>query len=277
MPPIDDPFWLLLLLKMTASALLVVTASIVVEKSGPLAGALIATLPLSAGPNYVYLALDHDPAFLAEVARIGMQVNIGNAFFVLAYAAVAPGRRLGIAALAAFSGWGAAVFTVRMIDPGFLATIGLSFVVFTGAYLAIRRKIGDERPPPAPRTPFDMPLRAFTVMVLVAAVVISGRLAGPAVAGILALMPLVLTSLVIILHPGIGGAATAQVMLNGFPGLLGFGLAVACVSVAAIPFGSPLALTAGLLAAVMWNTSCLIIARRGQARQRQLAQKRTLA
>ncbi|MGY6568869.1 MAG: hypothetical protein ACXIVE_07720 [Salinarimonas sp.] len=277
MPAIDDPFWLLLLLKMTASALLVVTASIVVERSGPLAGALIATLPLSAGPNYIYLALDHGPAFLAEVARIGMQVNIGNAFFVLAYAAVAPGRRLGLAALAAFSGWGAAVFAVRMIDPGFLVTIGLSFVVFTGAYLAIRRKIGDERPPPAPRTPFDMPLRAFTVMALVAAVVISGRLAGPAVAGILALMPLVLTSLVIILHPRIGGAATSQVMLNGFPGLLGFGLAVACVSVAAIPFGSTLALTAGLVAAVMWNTACLIIARRGQARQRQLAQKRTPA
>lgn len=277
MPAIDDPFWLLLLLKMTASALLVVTASIVVERSGPLAGALIATLPLSAGPNYIYLALDHGPAFLAEVARIGMQVNIGNAFFVLAYAAVAPGRRLGLAALAAFSGWGAAVFAVRMIDPGFLVTIGLSFVVFTGAYLAIRRKIGDERPPPAPRTPFDIPLRAFTVMALVAAVVISGRLAGPAVAGILALMPLVLTSLVIILHPRIGGAATSQVMLNGFPGLLGFGLAVACVSVAAIPFGSTLALTAGLVAAVMWNTACLIIARRGQARQRQLAQKRTPA
>ena len=65
MPPFDDPFWLALLLKMSASALLVVTASLVVERSGPLAGALIATLPLSAGPNYAYLALDHGPVFLA--------------------------------------------------------------------------------------------------------------------------------------------------------------------------------------------------------------------
>jgi len=277
MPPFDDPFWLALLLKMSASALLVVTASLVVERSGPLAGALIATLPLSAGPNYAYLALDHGPVFLAEVARIGMQVNIGNAFFVLAYAAVAPGRRLGPAALAGFAGWGGAVFVVRMIDPGFATTIGLSFIVFTGAYLAIRRKIGDERPPPAPRTPFDLPLRAGTVMLLVALVVISGRLAGPALAGVLAILPMVLSSLVIILHPRIGGAATAQVMLNGFPGLFGFGLAVACVSVAPIPFGSAPALTAGLITAVMWNTACLIIARRGQARKRHLEQKRTPA
>jgi hypothetical protein len=277
MPPIDDPFWLALLLKMMASALLVVTASLVVERSGPLAGALIATLPLSAGPNYAYLALDHGPIFLAEVARIGMQVNIGNAFFVLAYAAVAPGRRLAPAALAAFLGWGGAVFVVRMVDPGFAATIVLSIIVFTGAYLAIRRKIGDERPPPVPRTPFDLPLRAATVMLLVATVVISGRLAGPAVAGVLAILPMVLSSLVIILHPRIGGAATAQVMLNGFPGLLGFGFAVAVVSVAAIPFGSVLALTAGLIAAVIWNTACLIIARRGQARKRLLKQNRTTA
>ncbi|MCC5979129.1 MAG: hypothetical protein JJU21_13785 [Salinarimonas sp.] len=268
MPGLDDPFWLQLLLKMTASALLVVTASFVVERSGPLAGAMIATLPLSAGPNFAYLAMDHGPAFLAEVARIGMQVNVGNAFFVLAYATVAPGRRLMPALLAGFAGWGGAVIVMRSIDPSLPTTLAISVVVFTGAYLAIRRKLGDERPPPAPRTPFDMPLRAITVMLLVAAVVISGRLAGPSVAGVLAILPLVLSSLVIILHPRIGGASTGQVMLNGFPGLMGFGIAVGSVSVAAIPFGSVIALTGGLVAAVIWNSAVMLIARRRQAHRR---------
>ncbi len=270
MPGLEDPFWLQLLLKMLASALLVVTASLVVERIGPLAGAMIATLPLSAGPNFVYLAMDHGPAFLAEVARIGMQVNVGNAFFVLAYATVAPGRRLAPAILAGFAGWGAAVFVMRSIDPSLPATFAISVVVFTGAYLAIRRKLGDERIPPAPRTPFDLPLRAITVMLLVAAVVISGRLAGPSVAGVLAILPMVLSSLVIILHPRIGGASTGQVMLNGFPGLMGFGIAVGSVSVAAIPFGSVIALTGGLLAAVIWNSAVIFIVRRRQARRQIL-------
>jgi len=267
MPGLDDPFWLQLLLKMLASALLVVTASFVVERSGPLAGAMIATLPLSAGPNFVYLAMDHGPGFLAEVARIGMQVNVGNAFFVLAYATVAPGRRLAPALLAGFAGWGGAVFVMRSIDPGLPATLAISAFVFTAAFLAIRRKLGNERPPPAPRTPFDLPLRAITVMLLVAAVVTSGRLAGPSVAGVLAILPLVLSSLVIILHPRIGGAATGQVMLNGFPGLMGFGIAVGSVSVAAIPFGSAFALTGGLVA-VIWNCAVMLIARRRQAQIR---------
>jgi len=268
MPGLDDPFWLQLLLKMLASALLVVTASFVVERSGPLAGAMIATLPLSAGPNFVYLAMDHGPGFLAEVARIGMQVNVGNAFFVLAYATVAPGRRLAPALLAGFAGWGGAVFVMRSIDPGLPATLAISAFVFTAAFLAIRRKLGNERPPPAPRTPFDLPLRAITVMLLVAAVVTSGRLAGPSVAGVLAILPLVLSSLVIILHPRIGGAATGQVMLNGFPGLMGFGIAVGSVSVAAIPFGSAFALTRGLVVAVIWNCAVMLIARRRQAQIR---------
>ncbi|MGY6646330.1 MAG: hypothetical protein ACXIVD_14030 [Salinarimonas sp.] len=268
MPGLDDPFWLQLLLKMLASALLVVTASFVVERSGPLAGAMIATLPLSAGPNFVYLAMDHGPVFLAEVARIGMQVNVGNAFFVLAYATVAPGRRLAPALLAGFAGWGGAVFVMRSIDPDLPLTLAISAFVFTVAFLAIRRKLGNERPPPAPRTPFDLPLRAITVMLLVAAVVISGRLAGPSVAGVLAILPLVLSSLVIILHPRIGGAATGQVMLNGFPGLMGFGIAVGSVSVAAIPFGSALALTGGLAVAVIWNSAVMLIARRRKAQRR---------
>ena len=53
---------------MAVTAAFVVTASIITERSGPVIGALIATLPISAGPSYVFLALDHDAAFIAEGA-----------------------------------------------------------------------------------------------------------------------------------------------------------------------------------------------------------------
>ena len=58
-------FILLLVLRMAVAAAFVVSASIITERSGPVIGALIATLPISAGPSYTFLALDHDAACIA--------------------------------------------------------------------------------------------------------------------------------------------------------------------------------------------------------------------
>ena len=59
---------LMLALRMAIAAAFVVSASVITERSGPVIGALVATLPISAGPSYVFLALDHDAAFIAEGA-----------------------------------------------------------------------------------------------------------------------------------------------------------------------------------------------------------------
>ncbi len=48
-----------LLAKMATSAGVVVIASLVVERSGPLLGALVATLPISMGPAYLFLGMEH--------------------------------------------------------------------------------------------------------------------------------------------------------------------------------------------------------------------------
>ena len=51
-----------------------------VKKNNPFAviGALIATLPISAGPSYTFLALDHDAAFIAEgaLSALGRAIHI---------------------------------------------------------------------------------------------------------------------------------------------------------------------------------------------------------
>lgn len=264
-----DPFWITLLMKMLTSAFIVVVASMVVERLGPVMGALVATLPLSAGPNFVYLAMDHGAAFLAETARIGLQVNIATAFFVLGYGLAAPRANVFAALAVAFVVWGVVVAAVRHIDPPAGATFVVNVVVYAGCYFGTRRLFTGQRAPAAPRRIWDLPLRAATVMALVAAVVISGRLAGPTAAGVIATLPLVLTSLAVILHPRIGGPATAQVALSSYPGLLGFGVAVGAVSVAAIPLGAPVALLAGLATAVLWNLALLQISRRAGASPRK--------
>src|ERR1700753_4121410 len=85
----DLSFALLLALRMALAAALVVTASAITERSGPVIGALIATLPISAGPSYVFLALDHDAAFIAEGALASFPINAVTMFYCLAYVLLA--------------------------------------------------------------------------------------------------------------------------------------------------------------------------------------------
>ena len=73
-------FLLTLALRMAITAAFVVTASVITEKSGPVIGALVATLPISAGPSYVFLALDHDAAFIAEGALASLPINAATIF-----------------------------------------------------------------------------------------------------------------------------------------------------------------------------------------------------
>ena len=54
----------------------------------------------------------------------------------------------------------------------------------------------------------------------------------------IALFPVVFSSMMLILHPRIGGPPTAAVIANGGWGLLGFGVAIAVLHVAALRFGS---------------------------------------
>ncbi len=81
----DLTFLLTLGFRMAITAAFVVSASIITERSGPVIGALVATLPISAGPSYVFLALDHDAAFIAEGALASLPINAATIFLGLTY------------------------------------------------------------------------------------------------------------------------------------------------------------------------------------------------
>src|SRR5436189_6363508 len=85
----DIIFILTLALRMAITAAFVVSASVITERSGPVIGALIATLPISAGPSYVFLALDHDAAFIAEGALASLPINAATIFLGLTYVVLA--------------------------------------------------------------------------------------------------------------------------------------------------------------------------------------------
>jgi hypothetical protein len=113
---------------------------------------------------------------------------------------------------------------------------------------------------------FDIPLRAALVATAVATVVTLSKWVGPGLSGTIALFPVVFTSMMMILHPRIGGPATAAVVANSGWGLIGFGLAIAVLHVAALQLGSAVALSLALATCVSWNLGLWWIGRRKLAR-----------
>src|SRR5215472_7282285 len=82
-------FWFALASKMAITALFVSIATIMAERLGAAVGALVATLPVSAGPVYVFLALDHDASFISASAVVSLALNAATAIFVTVYVLVA--------------------------------------------------------------------------------------------------------------------------------------------------------------------------------------------
>src|SRR5215218_1157188 len=245
-------FILTLGLRMAITAAFVVTASLITEKSGPVIGALIATLPISAGPSYVFLALDHDAAFIAEGALASLPINAATIFLGLLYVVLAQRHGALVSAAAAVAVWIALAAIIRSVHwtlTGGLIVNAIAFAICVPLLARYR----DVKMPPVTRRWFDIPLRASLVATLVATVVTASSWVGPKISGIIALFPVVFTSMMLILHPRIGGPPTAAVFANSAWGLIGLGLAIAVLHITALRFGSTVGLSLALATCVSWN------------------------
>lgn len=258
----SDPWLGLLLVKMAIAAGIVVGCSLVAERSGPLVAALIATLPISLGPVYVFLALDHDAAFIADAALGSMASNMANACLFLVYVLLAQ-RRATFASLGpALLAWVAAILALNWLAPSFTGLLGLTFLVFIGVHFVVRPYLA-ARPARASERPwFAIPLRALGVAALAGTATTASSYVGGIWSGVLAGLPIVMSSLVLILQPRIGGPAAAAVIANSVIALLGFGIAIGVVHLTAVPLGSWVALGLGLMICIGWNLALMHLSHR---------------
>jgi hypothetical protein len=248
----DLAFILTLALRMAITAAFVVSASVVTERSGPVLGALVATLPISAGPSYVFLALDHDAAFIAEGALASLPVNAATIFLGLTYVVLAQRQSAIVSCLTAVAVWIAFASVIRSVQwtlTGGLIANAVAFAIC----VPLLRRFRHVKMPLITRRWYDIPLRALLVATLVATVVTASGWVGPKISGIIALFPVVFTSMMLILHPRIGGPPTAAVLANSAGGLMGLGIAIAVLHIAALRFGSAIGLSLALTICVSWN------------------------
>jgi hypothetical protein len=262
-PP--DAFWLPLLVKMAVTAAFVIAATKAAERAGALVAGMIATLPIAAGPSYVFLAFEHDDAFIAASALASLVVNAATAIMALVYVGLAQRRSLAVSLGAALCVWFVLAAVVRVVPWTTAGAIVFSIAVFA-VCIPIADRFRHVRMPPVRRRWYDVPLRALLVGLLVALVVeLSDRL-GPTVTGILAVFPIVVTSLMCILHLRIGGPATAAVIAHTISGLVGFSLCCLAAHLLVMPLGTALGLSIALAVSIIANLAIGMLRRALAAR-----------
>jgi hypothetical protein len=254
-------FVLVLGARMAFAAAFVITASIVTERFGPAIGALVASLPVSAGPAYIFLAIDHDAAFIADAALASLPLNAMTIFMGLGYVLLAQRFSVAVSLPAAIAVWLAAAVLVRSTAWSLAGGILANLVAFA-ICLPLVQRFRAARMPLITRRWYDIPLRAALVATLVATVVTLSSAVGPKVSGIIALFPVVFSSLMLILHPRIGGPATAAVIANSLWGLIGFGTAIVVMHLGTARLGSAAGLSLALATCVAWNLGLWFYGRR---------------
>src|SRR5262249_6849439 len=137
----DHYVLLTLIARMAITAGFVVVATVTAEHVGPLLAGLVATLPISAGPVYVFLALDHDAHFIAQSAVASPIINAVNAMFAVTYARLAQTQSRAASIGGAFIVWLVLALSIYGCDWAFTAA-GFVYVGVLRVWLGVVRAFG---------------------------------------------------------------------------------------------------------------------------------------
>ena len=103
------------------------------------------------------------------------------------------------------------------------------------------------------RTPYDIPLRAITSAVVVAIVTTARYSIGSFASGAFAVFPIVMGCSIVILHPRVGGIASASMMAHAQIALNGLWLGFLAMHYLVAPVGVWPAFALGLAVCIAWS------------------------
>lgn len=256
-----DGIWLPLITKMVATAILVVGALKAAERSGPFWGALFIALPVSVGPTYVILALDHDAHFLAASALDSLAANAAIGLFLISYARLGARYGLAVNLVGAIAVWLVGALLVASTRWTVSAAAAANLLVFgLGAWFT-RDLINAPKPLAIGASRwFEAPARGLLVGLLVASVTTASYAIGPSATGVIAMFPIASASLAIILHRRHGGAAVAPVMASALRTVPSLACGLLVMTLTVEPWGKTPSLIAALVISLAWALA-LVLAR----------------
>lgn len=217
-----------LLIRMVATAAIVVTVSTAVGRLGPVIGGLVAGLPIGLGPGFFFLIGTGSIEFMQQTAVHSLLALSATQIFLTGYMATAR-RAPPLVALALAVGiWWTAILALQAVPA--TATIGaLSFIFVTIlARVAGRRLLvpdtGNER-----QEGFLMLLaRAFAGGFLVAAITVFSTTLGAGWSGILLAFPIGYALISLTIHERYGVPTVIGVVYSALFGTIS--LATFCVA-----------------------------------------------
>jgi hypothetical protein len=249
-----------LVIKLASTALLVVIATGFAARFGAFIGAMIAAVPISAGPSYLFIAMENNAEFVAQSALTSVAINPLTVVFLIICSALVARFGIFVGLVAGMAAWIAGAIAVTHAALTLQQACLLNAAVFVITIWLSRPLLGDVAGKPAKHGWFDIPLRVVAVVSVVGSAVILGRILGPSAAGVAALIPVVWISMAVVIYARQGGATCSAVLANGIVPMIGFWLGLAAVHLLAVPYGSMMALLAGLSVSIAW-TMGLTIAR----------------
>jgi uncharacterized membrane protein (GlpM family) len=249
----EPMFWYGLVLKIAMTAGIVVAASIIVERSGPFIGALIASLPTAGGAALIILAVEHPPEFIATGMVGSLIANASCAVFALTYAALAQKRSLPVSLGVALLVWFIGVSIARFYPWTVVSAAVLDAVIFPLTIWASRPFRIEGVKSKVQLTGRDLAWRAAVVTVVVIVVTTASHSIGSVASGIFAFFPVAMSSFFIILHRRLGGPAAASVAAHVQLPIVGLSIAFVAVHQLAVPLGIWWTYLVGLAICVGWN------------------------
>ncbi len=180
--------------------------------------------------------------------------NVICTVFALSYAFLAQRRGLAVSLGGAFVVWFICAALTQLVDWTITAAVLLAAVVFPLTILA-GRPLRAEGPPKArvALTRSDLAWRAGVVTLCVLVVTAASHFIGSFASGLLTFFPVAMASYFVILHPRIGGKATASVAAHVQAPLIGLALGMLAVHLLAETAGVWWSYAIGLAIGIGWS------------------------
>lgn len=254
------------LVRVLATAGVVLGVTAVVARLGPKIGGVVAGLPIVVGPGLFFLALDETPAYVAEAAVFTLVSLSATQSFGLGFALAARRRSSLVSLLIAFAAWAATAFALLFVTLDAWSAFALFVAAAIASRVAIGRLGSREFARPRGGGLASLLLRAALAGLLVGSTTLASARLGPHLAGILLAYPVGLTVIAYTIHQRQGPETligTLRAASLGMISIAAFGFVTA---IAIEPLGAAAALPAALLASLAVTFGLLLATRLASGR-----------
>jgi len=209
-------------LRILLAPALIGAASLAGRRWGPAVSGWLVGLPLTSAPVTFLLALEHGPAFAAQVALGTLAGTLSQVLFAVVYAWLARRHGWGLSFVAGTLAFAASTAALVGLSVP-LTVLACAAVIVLALGLHAMPTVAPQTTGATPAPPrWDLPARMVVATLIVGVLVGVAPALGPRFTGMLSPFPVYAAILTVFAHRGQGAAAGIGVLRGLLAGLFGF-------------------------------------------------------